>query len=121
MIIGIDHVQLAMPEGEEPRARAFFAGTLGMVEIAKPESLKGRGGCWFFCGNQELHVGVEAGFQPAKKAHPAFLVKDLADLQARLEGKGVEVLHQPPLPNAKRIFIKDPFGNRIELLERAEP
>jgi len=121
MIIGIDHVQLAMPEGEEPRARAFFEGVLGMAELPKPESLKGRGGCWFACGRQELHVGVEVGFQPAQKAHPAFLVNDLARLQARLEEKGVAVLHQPALPNAKRIFVKDPFGNRIELMERIKP
>jgi len=120
MIIGIDHIQLAMPEGEEPRARAFFEGILGMAEIVKPESLKGRGGCWFACGAQELHVGVEAGFKPAKKAHPAFLVENLTEIQARLEEAGVVIIHQPPLPNAKRIFIEDPFGNRIELLERTK-
>ncbi|HIP22638.1 MAG TPA: glyoxalase [Rhodobacteraceae bacterium] len=120
MITGIDHIQLAMPKGEEARARAFFEGVLGMVEVAKPESLKGRGGCWFSCGAQELHVGVETGFRPAKKAHPAFLVKDLAVMQAQLEKAGVEMRHQPPLPNAKRIFVADPFGNRIELLERTK-
>ena len=118
MIIGIHHVQLAMPKGEEPRARAFFTGILGLTELAKPESLKGRGGCWFSCGAQELHVGVEPEFRPAKKAHPAFLVHDLDALQARLESAGVKISHQPPLPDAKRIFVEDPFGNRIELLER---
>jgi len=118
MIIGLDHIQLAMPTGEEARARAFFTGVLGMPEIVKPDSLKGRGGCWYVCGAQELHVGVEAGFRPAKKAHPAFLVKDLTAMQARIEKAGVEIHHQPPLPNAKRIFIEDPFGNRIELIER---
>ncbi len=117
MIIGIDHIQLAMPKGEEPRARAFFEGVLDMPEIPKPESLKGRGGCWFACGQQELHVGVEEGFRAAKKAHPAFLVKNLDTLKARLEGTGVEILHQPPLPGACRFFIKDPFGNRIEFIE----
>ncbi|MBL1436141.1 MAG: VOC family protein [Rhodobacteraceae bacterium] len=121
MIIGIDHIQLAMPEREEPRARAFFEGVLGMPEIAKPESLKGRGGCWFVCGSQELHVGVEHGFHPARKAHPAFLVKDISVLQARLKKAGVDIRHQPPLPNAMRIFVDDPFGNRIELIEREKP
>lgn len=91
-----------------------------MPEVAKPESLKGRGGCWFFCGSQQVHIGIESNFRPAKKAHPAFLVKDLAAMQARLEAAGVEIRHQPPLPNAKRIFIEDPFGNRIELLERTK-
>ena len=118
MIYGIDHIQLAMPIGQENRARAFFDGILGMPEISKPESLKGRGGCWFMCGKQELHIGVEKGFRPAKKAHPAFLLENLSGFQARLEKAGVEIRHQPPLPNANRIFIEDPFGNRIELMER---
>ena len=120
MIHGIDHVQLAMPEGEEACARAFFTGVLGMPELAKPATLEGRGGCWFACGAQELHVGVEAGFRPAKKAHPAFLVKDLEAMQARFEKAGVRISFQPPLPSARRIFIEDPFGNRIELIERLE-
>jgi len=118
MITGLDHIQLAMPNGEEPRARAFFSGVLGMPELAKPESLAGRGGCWFACGTQELHVGVEAGFRAAKKAHPAFLVKNLAAVQALLKAANVEIHHQPSLPNAQRIFVEDPFGNRIELIER---
>lgn len=121
MIIGLDHIQLAMPEGQETRARAFFTGILGLAELPKPDSLKGRGGCWFACGAQEVHIGVEPGFCPAKKAHPAFLVADLAALQAHLEAQGVEITHQPPLPGAKRIFVEDPFGNRIELLDRFNP
>jgi len=120
MIAGIDHIQLAMPKEEEARAIAFFEGVLGMPEIKKPDSLTGRGGCWFACGAQELHVGVEAGFRPAKKAHPAFLVKDLDAMQARLDKAGVRISFQPPLPSAWRIFIEDPFGNRIELIERME-
>jgi catechol 2,3-dioxygenase-like lactoylglutathione lyase family enzyme len=121
MITGLDHIQLTMPEGEEPRARAFFSGVLGLLELAKPESLTGRGGCWFACGAQELHMGVEAGFRPAKKAHPAFLVQDLNAMQARLEEAGVQTLSQPPLPGARRVFVEDPFGNRIELIERLNP
>jgi len=118
MIIGLDHIQLAMPKGEEARARGFFTGILDMAELPKPENLKARGGCWFTCGVQEVHIGVEEGFRPAKKAHPAFLVQDLGAVQAGLEAHGVMITHQPPLPGAQRIFIEDPFGNRIELLER---
>ena len=119
MIVGIDHIQLAMPKGQEERARQFFTGVLGMAELDKPEILKSRGGCWFSCGGQELHLGVQAGFNPAKKAHPAFLAVDLGAMEANLLAHGVEITHQPPLPNAKRLFIEDPFGNRIELLERS--
>ena len=118
MIHGIDHIQLAMPIGQENHARAFFEGVLGMPEIPKPDSLKGRGGCWFACGQQDVHIGVEPAFSPAKKAHPAFLVKNLNAFQARLEKAGVKIDHQPPLPNANRFFIEDPFGNRIEIIER---
>lgn len=118
MIKGIDHIQLAMPAGEEATARTFFGETLGLVEIPKPDSLKGRGGVWFTCGAQELHVGVEAGFLPAKKAHPAFLVADLARLEGHLRENGVAITHQSPLPGAIRFFVEDPFGNRIELIER---
>ena len=89
-----------------------------MVETPKPESLKGRGGVWFACGAQALHVGVEEGFQPAKKAHPAFLVDDLGSLATLLNKHSVEISHQPPLPGARRLFVEDPFGNRIELIER---
>ena len=110
MITGIDHIQLAMPIGEEDRARRFFTGVLGMVELAKPDSLS---------GVQELHVGVEAGFQPAKKAHPAFLVSDIDEIKAQLEGRGVVIITAPPLPGAERIFVADPFGNRIELIKRS--
>ena len=120
MITGIDHIQLAMPKGGENRARAFFTDILGMKELPKPVSLMGRGGVWFACGPQELHVGVEDGFRPAKKAHPAFLVGDISALEAHLRGQGVQITHQPPLPGARRIFVEDPFGNRIELIERPD-
>ncbi len=118
MIIGLDHIQLAMPHEQEPRARAFFEGVLGMPELEKPDSLKGLGGCWFACGAQALHLGVEEVFRPAKKAHPAFLVQDLENIQARLTTAGIKTNQQPALPNARRIFLEDPFGNRIELIER---
>jgi catechol 2,3-dioxygenase-like lactoylglutathione lyase family enzyme len=118
MLLAIDHVQLAMPEGGEEAARQFFCDVLGLKEEEKPKALKGRGGCWFSAQNVRLHLGVEAEFNPACKAHPAFLVADLKEVIARLNEVGMP--HEPdaPLPGVERIFIRDPFGNRIELLER---
>jgi catechol 2,3-dioxygenase-like lactoylglutathione lyase family enzyme len=122
-IIGIDHVQLSMPPGEEERARAFYVGLLGFREVTKPESLAGRGGAWFESGAARLHLGAEpemgAGgpVHPLKKAHPGFLVTGLAELVARLQAAGVTVTFEPPIPGYDRAHILDPFGNRIELLE----
>ena len=84
MIVGYDHVQVAIPAGGEAAARAFYGGLLGMTEVAKPESLAGRGGCWFAAGTAVLHLGVEEPFAPARKAHPAFTVDELEVLVARL-------------------------------------
>jgi catechol 2,3-dioxygenase-like lactoylglutathione lyase family enzyme len=115
---GIDHIQLAAPEGCEEEARAFFAGLLGMREIPKPDNLRGRGGVWFQCGLQQLHIGVQRDFIPAAKAHPAFAVTNLAALRQRLEADGVPVRDDEPLPGAERFYASDPFGNRLEFLER---
>ncbi len=118
-ILAIDHVQLAMPVGEEEKARAFFTGVLGFIEIPKPAQLAGRGGAWFTAGSVQLHIGVEADFRPARKAHPAFLVTDLDALIAKAHSAGVETdTSQPPLDGYKRAHIFDPFGNRIELMEK---
>lgn len=116
-IVGIDHVQLAAPEGSEEVARRFFADILGLLEIPKPENLRKRGGVWFRCGNQSLHIGIEAPFAPAKKAHPAFLVQNLDELHQRLLLHDVEVKADQSIPGVQRIFVNDPFGNRIELME----
>jgi catechol 2,3-dioxygenase-like lactoylglutathione lyase family enzyme len=116
-IYGIDHIQLSIPPGGEGRARAFYAGLLGLVEAEKPASLAGRGGAWFEAGSLKLHLGVEPDMRPMKKAHPGLLVHGLADLVARLEASGVAVTYEPPLPGFDRAHILDPFGNRIELLE----
>jgi len=115
--IGIDHVQIAAPAGAEPRARAFFADLLGMTEILKPVSLRGRGGLWFQCGAQQLHVGIEVNFSPAKKAHPAIRVQNLSQLRLRLQQANIEVTGDDSLPGAKRFYVNDPFGNRLEFLE----
>ena len=118
-ILGIDHVQIAMPAGEEEKARAFFINLLGFHEIPKPPELINRGGAWFKAGNVQLHLGVEADFRPARKAHPAFLVDDLSRLIAKVQSAGFETdTTQPPLDGYKRAHIFDPFGNRIELMEK---
>jgi len=117
-IIGIDHVQIAMPEGAEEQARRFYSGVLGLPELVKPAHLAVRGGAWFACGAQQLHLGGEASFTAAKKAHPALLVDDLAALLIVLAERGLAAQFDVPLADARRSTIFDPFGNRIELIER---
>lgn len=113
----IDHVQLAMPPGREDEARAFYSGLLGLTEIPKPPALAQRGGAWFKGGSALVHLGVEADFRPAKKAHPAFLVRNLPGLVERLRAERVSVVDDDLLPGYDRVYVFDPFGNRIELLE----
>ena len=114
---GIDHVQLAMPAGREDDARAFYGDVLGLSERRKPPHLAARGGCWFGAEGIDLHLGVEQDFRPARKAHPALLVDDLPALVRRLGEAGIEVVEDEPLPGYDRVYVADPFGNRIELLE----
>ena len=118
-IHGLDHVQLAMPAGQEEAARALYAGLLGLAEVPKPPNLAKRGGVWFEQGSLRLHLGVEQDFRPARKAHPAFLVRDLPALVRHLENAGVAVVSDEPLAGYDRVYVADPFGNRIELLEPA--
>jgi len=118
-ILAIDHVQLAMPIGEEEKARDFFASILGFHEIPKPTELAKRGGVWFESENVQLHIGVESDFRPARKAHPAFLVDDLEPLIVKVQSAGYETdKDQPPLDGYKRAHVFDPFGNRIELMQK---
>lgn len=117
-ILGIDHVQLAMPQGGEDMARAFYEGALGLAETPKPADLAARGGCWFVGGNAHIHLGVEQDFHAARKAHPALLVDDLDALVARLAEHGCEATPGRPLDGYKRVDIADPFGNRIELMQK---
>lgn len=115
-IVAIDHVQLAMPAGGEAAAQAFYEGLLGLRRVPKPPHLERRGGCWFENGNVKVHLGVDAEFRPARKAHPALVVEGLEHLAARFESAGVPVRHEP-LDGHRRVYVDDPFGNRMELLE----
>jgi catechol 2,3-dioxygenase-like lactoylglutathione lyase family enzyme len=116
-IVGIDHVQVAIPVGSEARARAFYVDLLGLREIPKPEPLAARGGLWLVCGDRQLHLGVEGDFRAAKKAHPALVVEGIAELIERLTSSGVEVKPDDAIDGRRRAFVEDPFGNRIELVE----
>lgn len=117
-VYGIDHVQLAMPAAGEPQARRFYGEVLGLPEIPKPPNLAARGGAWFRCGPLQLHLGVEADFRPAKRAHPALLVSDLREIIDSLTAAGFEVKYDSErIAGFDRAFTADPFGNRIELLQ----
>jgi catechol 2,3-dioxygenase-like lactoylglutathione lyase family enzyme len=117
-IYQVDQVQLAMPPGGEESAVGFYEGLLGLPRIPKPPPLAVRGGCWFSNGDVTLHLGVERDFRrPARKAHPALLVEDLAALEELLRAGGAEVYRDQPLDGFNRCYVDDPFGNPIELME----
>jgi catechol 2,3-dioxygenase-like lactoylglutathione lyase family enzyme len=119
LVVGLDHVQLAAPAGSEEAARDFFGGLLGLAELAKPSGLAGRGGVWFALGPQKLHVGVTDRFVPAAKAHPALRVAAgrLDVVAARLQAAGSSVEWDEEIEGRRRFFTRDPWGNRVELLE----
>jgi catechol 2,3-dioxygenase-like lactoylglutathione lyase family enzyme len=117
-ILRLNHVQLAMPQGLENQARGFYGDVLGLREIPKPVELAARGGAWFDLGGaQQLHLGVEAEFRPARKAHVAFDVEDLDALAARCQTAGYAPRADHKIPGIRRFFVDDPFGNRLELVE----
>jgi catechol 2,3-dioxygenase-like lactoylglutathione lyase family enzyme len=115
-VMGLDHVQLAAPAGCEAAAREFYGTLLGLRELPKPAPLQGRGGVWFQVGAQALHIGVEQPFAPARKAHPALLVRNLDALAERLQAAGITVTWDTDLPGYRRFYASDPWGNRLELL-----
>lgn len=117
-VLGIDHVQLAIPPGGEDRARAFYAATLGLVEVPKPEAMRVRGGMWFQAGPVQIHLGIEPDMRPSVKAHPALVVDGLDAYLARLAAAGAPWKPATDLPAVRRGHTEDPFGNRIELIER---
>ncbi len=116
-ILGLDHVQIAIPAGAEAQARRFYGEILGMREIAKPDGLSAQG-CWFVAGTAHIHIGIDLDHTPARTAHPALLVDDLAALEARLQAAGHAVEPGKPVPLHHRFFTHDPFGNRIECMQR---
>jgi catechol 2,3-dioxygenase-like lactoylglutathione lyase family enzyme len=119
MIIGIDHVQITVPRGQEPAAREFYCGVLGLTEIEKPDALKPRGGFWLAAGDRELHVGTEDGVdRQATKAHVALAVDDLFLWRKRLSERGIAVEDGVPIPGCERFEFRDPFGNRVEMIQR---
>ena len=120
MIVGLDHVQLAIPPGSEDTCREFYVGLLGMTELDKPSVLKARGGLWLGSGAAEIHLGVEPDFRPARKAHPALLIADLDDLAQRLGAAGHAVKWDETIPTTRRFFTDDPLGNRLEFIESKE-
>lgn len=107
-----------MPAGREADAVAFYQDLLGVPRVAKPPHLEQRGGCWFESGPVRIHLGVEDDFRPARKAHPALEVADIAAYRERLTRAGVEVVDDRPLPGYERFYVSDPFGNRIEILQQ---
>lgn len=118
MIIGLHHVQITIPKGMETEAKKFYCNVLGLPEIEKPESLQGRGGFWLKVGDKEIHVGTEEDFDRTKtKAHVAYQVKDITYWRRVLEENGVEIIESIPIPNYERFEFRDPFGNRVEMLQ----
>ncbi len=117
VLLGLHHVQLAMPAGEEEAAVRFYGTVLGLEQIPRPLTLSPGGGVWFRRGDLEVHLGVEERFSPAVKAHPAFLVTDVEGLRARIESGGYRVTDTVQLEGYHRVYVRDPFGNRVELIE----
>lgn len=116
----LDHLQIAAPPGCEKAAREFYGEILGLLELEKPESLRQRGGCWFQWGEPQLHIGVEKEFRPAKKTHPAFAVSDLTALRETLQREKYPVIDDENLPGTRRFYSEDPWGNRLEFVERRD-
>ena len=115
-VLRLDHVQLAMPAGREAEAVSFYEGVLGLPQVPKPDSLADTGGCWFELDDVKVHLGVDPDFTPASKAHPALVVDDVAALAAAARVGGYPVKEDDRLPGVERVFVNDPFGNRIELM-----
>ena len=119
-ITGIHHVQLAMPPGGEPAAVEFYEGVLGIPQVGKPANLAARGGCWFERDTLRIHLGVDADFRPAQKAHPALAVDGMPALVAQLSASSIAVREGEPLDGFDHVYVDDPFGNRIELIAATE-
>lgn len=117
-IVGLDHVLLAMPAGREDEARAFYQGLLGLPEKKKPAEIAHHGGVWFETDRVKVHLGIEKDFRPARKAHPGLLVRGLRPMLERLRAAGQKVGPDELLDGRLRVFVDDPFGNRVELIDQ---
>lgn len=121
MITGLHHAQITIPEGREDEARAFYCDLLELPEIPKPESLRGRGGFWVQVGSMTLHIGTEPGVdRHATKAHLAYQVLDIEHWRSLIEGQNISIVDGIPIPGFKRFEFRDPFGNRIEMIQPVE-
>ena len=116
-VVRLDHVQLAMPAGREADAVGFYEGVLGIPHVPKPDHLTARGGCWFEAGHLKVHLGVDADFRPATKAHPAFIVDDVRSVASAVVAAGFAVNDDEPLDGFERVYVSDPFGNRLEFMQ----
>ncbi len=121
-LVGLDHVQVAAPAGSDEDARRFYGRLLGLAELPKPAALQPRDGVWFACGAHQLHVGIAEPFAPATKAHPAIGARaaDLDRLAERLADAGCLVQWDDAIPDTRRFYTADPWGNRIELVAAGE-
>ncbi|MFB5936617.1 VOC family protein [Peribacillus frigoritolerans] len=118
MIKGLHHVQITIPKETEEKAKKFYCGILGLQEIEKPESLKGRGGFWLKVGDKDVHIGTEDDFDRLKtKAHIAYEVEDISYWKNRLTKENIQILDGVPIPNFERFEFRDPFGNRVEMIQ----
>ncbi|WP_078596522.1 VOC family protein [Evansella clarkii] len=119
MILGLHHAQITIPKGTEEEGRNFYCSVLGLTEVEKPDSLKGRGGFWLQAGNLEVHVGAEDGFDRlTTKAHLAYEVEDIRYWRKRLEENNIQILDSVPIPGYERFEFRDPFGNRVEMIHK---
>ena len=120
-VLGLDHVQVAIPVGGEERAREFYGGILRFSEVEKPAAMAGRKSIWFVAGAVNLHLGIDAEFRPAKRAHPAFVVDNLDEIVTACEGAGLATKPDVSFSDFRRVHVFDPFGNRLELMESTMP
>ncbi|WP_301107506.1 VOC family protein [Sporosarcina sp.] len=119
MIIGLHHAQITIPVGTEEEGKRFYCGILGLAEKEKPESLKGRGGFWLEVGDQEVHVGTEEGFDRlTTKAHLAYQVDDISHWRSVLGRHDIQIIEGVPIPGFDRFEFRDPFGNRVEMIQK---
>ena len=117
-ILSLDHVQIAIPAGGEARARDFYCGILGFTEVEKPAAMAGRNSIWFIAGPVNLHVGIEPDFVPAKRAHPALVVDSLDEIVAACGRANLATRPDTSFNGFRRVHVFDPFGNRLELIQR---